>query len=267
MRFAPFLETGEFANVGIILLAADQSYFGFEIETQRYKRITNFFGDMDSRLYRQTVKELGLELERIQALIARQKNTSASDRVDAQVLFDELIRARESIVRFSQPGVVLADDPARQLDALHGYYVRRSFVTPEHRETALARGIGQWLRDVNISERFTPARLGNEEFETPKLPFVEQRNGKAVKVVKPLSLDQTTPIAILEHANKWKFRLTGLRERGLFDGRFLFAIDGPSGDQKRARAFEEARGLLTDIEATVVDYRDRKGVINFALEA
>ena len=40
VRFAPFVETGEFANVGIIMMAPKQRFFAFELELKRYKRIT-----------------------------------------------------------------------------------------------------------------------------------------------------------------------------------------------------------------------------------
>lgn len=264
VRFAPFVETGEFANVGIVLLAADHAYFGFELETRRHKRITQFFDDMDSRLYRQSIKELRVELARVQALIKRRDSAFGPD-AGVTALFEELIRPRESIVRFSDPRVVLAENPEKKLKTLHEYYVHRSFATPEHRETVLARGIGRWLKEVHASARFAPARLGNDEFETPELPFVERRDGRAFKVMKPLNLDQSTPSAILEHANRWQFRLAELRRRRLFEGRFLFAVDGPNDDDKRYKAFDDARGLLTNAQADVVSYANKDAVLDFAL--
>ncbi|MGN8198805.1 hypothetical protein ACS8Y6_08970 [Salinisphaera sp. RV14] len=143
--------------------------------------------------------------------------------------------------------------------------MHRSFHTPEQREAKLARGIGNWLKEVGISGRFKQARLGNDEFETPELPFVEQRDGKAHKAMKPLNLGQTTPSAILEHANRWQFRLAEIRRRHLFAGRFLFAVDGTNNDKKRSRAVEEARELLAKAEASVVSYQDKQAVLEFAL--
>ena len=42
LRFRPFAETGEFANVGIVLLAPEARFFGFRL-LKRYGRITQFF--------------------------------------------------------------------------------------------------------------------------------------------------------------------------------------------------------------------------------
>ncbi|MGB7756537.1 MAG: DUF3037 domain-containing protein [Salinisphaera sp.] len=262
VRFAPFVETGEFANVGVVLLAADQAFLGFELETRRSKRITDFFDDVDSRLYLQSVKELNAELKRLQRLVA----ADAGNYGDSAAIFEELIRPRESIIRFSEPRVVLADNPERKLAALHQYYVHRSFHTPEQREAKLARGIGNWLKDVGIRGRFTQARLGNDDFETPELPFVEQRDGKALKAMKPLNLGQTTPSAILEHANRWQFRLAEIRRRNLFSGQFLFAVDGPGNNKKLVKAFDEARDWLASAQATVVNYKERDAVLEFAMK-
>ena len=65
VRFAPFVETGEFANVGIIMMAPKQRFFAFELELKRYGRITRFFEDVDAKLYRKTLYNLKAELERV----------------------------------------------------------------------------------------------------------------------------------------------------------------------------------------------------------
>jgi len=65
VRFTPFVETGEFANVGIIMMAPKHRFFGFELETKRYGRITNFFEELDAKVYKKTLHNMKEELERI----------------------------------------------------------------------------------------------------------------------------------------------------------------------------------------------------------
>ncbi len=36
LRFLPYTETGEFANVGVVLACPATGYFGFKLETRRY---------------------------------------------------------------------------------------------------------------------------------------------------------------------------------------------------------------------------------------
>ena len=43
VRFMPFVETGEFGNVGVVLFSPTARFFGFRLLGQRISRITNFF--------------------------------------------------------------------------------------------------------------------------------------------------------------------------------------------------------------------------------
>ena len=47
VRFMPFVETEEFANVGVVLFAPQDRYFGFRLLGNRTSRITNFFEQME----------------------------------------------------------------------------------------------------------------------------------------------------------------------------------------------------------------------------
>ena len=51
LRFRPFVETGEFANVGVVLLAPEARFFGFKLlNKQRHGRITHFFHQLDRKV-------------------------------------------------------------------------------------------------------------------------------------------------------------------------------------------------------------------------
>jgi hypothetical protein len=50
LRFRPFAETGEFANVGVVLMAAEAGFFDFRL-LKRYGRITQFFYPFDREVY------------------------------------------------------------------------------------------------------------------------------------------------------------------------------------------------------------------------
>ncbi len=43
VRFMPYIETGEFANVGILLWAPKTRYLGFKLLRRKHARITQFF--------------------------------------------------------------------------------------------------------------------------------------------------------------------------------------------------------------------------------
>ena len=125
VRFSPFVETGEFANVGILMMAPKKQFFGFKLETQRYARVTDFFGGLKPELYRQTLFALRNEFERVHEVL----NEVGFEDELANRIFARLIRTRESIVRFSMPRLAVANDPGKKLDELFALYVGRNFIT------------------------------------------------------------------------------------------------------------------------------------------
>lgn len=49
VRFLPFVETGEFAVVGIVLFAPKASYFGYkQIPVEHHDRVIRFFQAFDA---------------------------------------------------------------------------------------------------------------------------------------------------------------------------------------------------------------------------
>ncbi len=268
VRFAPFVETGEFANVGILMMAPRARYFGFKLETRRFGRITRFFEELEPKLYRQTLFAVRDELDRVHALLKAHgfdKRGRSPDLDFAQRLFTEVVRPRESIIRFSEPGIVMAEEPAAQLKALFAYYVERNFVTKKDVETQLEKGIRKWLDQEKLSERFQRAAIGDDDYQT-SFPFVEQIDNEPVKIIKPLHLAQDNPSKIIDHGGTWLFRLDELRRRNKLPKKVLFTVAGPEGleDDRRRHAFDEIVGRLTETGVDVTDCINRERVLEFA---
>lgn len=268
VRFAPFVETGEFANVGILMMAPRARYFGFKLETRRFGRITRFFEELEPKLYRQALFTLRDELERVHDLLKAQgfdkrRNLPDSDLV--QRIFSEVVRPRESIVRFSEPRVVMAEEPGKKLKALFAYYVERNFVTREYVETQLEKGIRKWLFQENLGERFQRLTIGDDDYQAT-FPFVEQIDDRPAKIIKPLHLAQENPSKIIDHGGTWLFRVDELRRRHKLPDKVLFAVAGPEGIEvaHRHNAFEEIVGRLKRTGVDVTDYDNRKRVLEFA---
>ena len=52
-QFLPYAETGEFANVGVVLVCPSQCFMGAQfLSTKKTARITSFFDRLDKRVYR-----------------------------------------------------------------------------------------------------------------------------------------------------------------------------------------------------------------------
>ena len=162
VRFAPFVETGEFANVGIIMMAPKQRYFGFELELKRFARITNFFEDVDAKLYKKTLHNLKDELDRVTNVFKAHgfdKRLKVNDLDFANGLFNEIVRTRETIVRFGEVRTVLTNDPEQKLKELFAFYVERNFVTKKYQEELLEHDVRKLLHQANVGDRFERERL------------------------------------------------------------------------------------------------------------
>lgn len=268
IRFAPYVETGEFANVGILMIAPEQRYFDFKLETRRYGRVTRFFEELETGLYQEALHALKDELQRIQVLLEEPDFEAVRSMGDIHVfqqLFDEVIRPRESIVRFSEPRIMLAEDPLTACDELFAFYIERNFVTKEYRETVLEKGVRQWLQQAKIADRFQRLAVGDESYQRT-FPFVEQVGDKPVKVIKPLNLAHDQPSKIIDHGGSWIVTLDALKRRNQLPDQILFTIDSPANDTqgKRADACNEIVERLQETGVEVIQYANRERVLAFA---
>ncbi len=269
VRFAPFVETGEFANVGILMMAPKQRYFSFKLETRRHGRITRFFEELEPKLYREALYTLREELRRVHEVLKTHgfdKRRKTNDIDFARHLFAEVVRPRESIVRFSEPRIVLAKNPKEKLMELFAFYVERNFVTKEYKETVLEKGIRKLLYQAQIGERFQRMEIGDDEYKAT-FPFVEQVGHQPVKVIKPLHLAQNKPSKIIDHGGAWLFRIEELKRRNKLPDKVLFTVAGPddeSDNDRRQHAFSEMVGRLEETGVDVVPYTDKERVIEFA---
>jgi hypothetical protein len=266
VRFMPFVETGEFANVGIVLFCPNARFFGFKLLVNRHARVTNFFEQLDPKVFRLSMRTFREEMERIQSMrreMGTDRRFKDTDREGALRLWQEIIKPRETMLRFSESRLVLADDPRTKLSEVYQYYVERNFATREYQEKILERGVRGWLRDAKLLEKFHPARIGNDEYHA-QFPFVSGPDENPAKVIKPLNLDHSDASRIIDHGGQWVVRINALKKRELLPRSVLFAVNGPDDSTARGRAKSEVVGELRDSGVLVVPYGQVQPLIAFA---
>ena len=268
VRFAPFVETGEFANVGIVMMAPDFRYFGFELELKRYARITHFFEDVDARLYKKTLYNLREELERIGDLLKTygfDRRLKENDVDFARRLFAELVRPRETIVRFGQVRTVLANNPEKKLKELFAFYVERNFVTKKYQEELLLEsGVRKLLYRIHVGDLFEKTRVGDDTYHV-NFPFVRAERDQPLRIIKPLHLAHPEPTRIYEHGDAWIRRINRLKGKYLQPEHVLFTLAGPDKDGNRLKAYYDIEQELQTIGVKTVPYANRDEIERFAL--
>nr|WP_314605906.1 DUF3037 domain-containing protein [uncultured Janthinobacterium sp.] len=267
LRFRPFVETGEFANVGIALIAPEARFFGFLI-LKRYARITQFFHQLDRQIYldgRQLFKEemdrFALELRRL-ALDGRK---TQPDVVLARNLFAEVVRPREAMLQFADQRVVIAEDPKAKLLQLFDHYVERNFVTKEYQERLLENNVRKLLFNAQVGARYQREKVGTEDFAV-NFPFVDMVEGKAERVIKPLYLAQGDSTKILTHGGQWVDKVRRLRKRNALPPKVLFPVTQPAANTKPYHAFQEIMQDLLAENVQVVAADDERQILKFATD-
>lgn len=264
VRFTPFIETGEFANVGIVMISPKQDFFGFRLETKRYARITRFFDDIDATVYKKSLQHFMAEMNRVNDLFTHE----AHDPAFVQNLFGEITRPRETIVRFSKIRTVLTDNPKKQLDTLFAYYVERNFVTKKYKEVLLENDIRKLLNSANLGNTFSREQIGDDAYHVA-FPFVQQIENSLEKVIKPLHLGHNEPTKIYDHGAAWVIKVKKLQAKNVLHAdKTLFTLAAPEVAMgNRFEAYKEIEHDLLQTGIQVVPFlqdKSNKQIIEFA---
>lgn len=267
LRFRPFVETGEFANVGVVLMAPEARFFGYRLLT-RYGRITQFFHQLDRQVYLQGRGLFRQEMDRFAADLRRLALGDVHTTPDLPLagrLFTEFVRPREAMLQFDDQRLVLADDPRVKLDALFDHYIERNFVTKEYQERLLENTVRKLLVGQRLGAVYRAEKVGNQDFAV-NFPFVRLQDGRPARVIKPLFLAQDDTTKLLTHGGQWVDKIRRLKKRAALPQAVLFPVKAPVRDTKPYQAFEEIRDDLQAAGVTVVAANDENSILRFAAE-
>lgn len=233
MRFLPYPETGEFVNIGVVLIA-NNGDFRFKMEKKR-QRVTNFFPSLESKIYLRARHEMEAELARLSVFFT----TYRSDLPALLGTFKHLIHPRETMMRFSDPGTIATENANQAISDLFEHYVNHSFATKEYQETYLERQLGKLLSANDLKQRYSELRLGTADYPV-KFPFVMTKGVEPVQALKPIHLGHDEPSKIIEHGDAWISKVRRLSSAGQLAQDTLFIAGPPEeGKTKLLKAFRE----------------------------
>lgn len=262
VQFVPYSETGEFANVGVVLMCPETGYFGFQLQTRKYARVTAFFDELKSPVYLTAIKIIQGELTRIGEAVANAPSTGRMDHL--REMFTALVHPREAIVRFGTARAVLTDSPKQELKRLFDHYVDRSFATPEYVEMAIEKRLKALLGNLQLSQPFRAEKIGDDEVHA-RFPLVQRRGELFRKVIKPFNLTQSEPNGIFDHGDAWVQKIRRLRKKNLLPDDVMFAVEGPpTTDAKRYAAFMEICTELKQVEVQAMNAAEEERIVEFA---
>ena len=267
LRFRPFVETGEFANVGVVLLCPEGRFFGFKM-LKKYGRITKFFHQLDSKVY---LNGKALFIEELERFAMHLRGNALDDRKRvadvplAVQLFAELTRTRDAMLQFDERRVVLAADPKAKLNELFDHYVERNFVTKAYQERLLENSVRRMLfqGDNRVGAQYYQEKVGTADFIV-NFPFVRKSNEVVDRIIKPLYLAQDDSTKVLNHGGIWVDRVRRLHKRNALPKNVLFPLAAPKREAKAFLAYEEIRQELLDAGVEVTLANDEQRILAFA---
>lgn len=254
VRFLPYRDIGEFVTVGVVLHCPNTGYFGHRLVPARKKgRVTAFFPELDPQILTAALEGVGRQLGRVSQQFPQDQRSAASAEVQLR-RFAELIRRREGLLHFGEPGTRLAADPAAALDDLFEHYVNRQFAQRrEVQEEHMRKQLASFLREWDLADRYQHnRRVGDDDFHV-KMPFVHAEADLVIKAVKPLNLAQSEPTAIYQHGGTWVKTMERLKQRQRMPRSTVFTVQLPEPGRRREAA-ETISSELTQLGVDVVDF-------------
>ena len=130
LRFRPYVETEEFVNVGVLVVCQQPCLLHFVTEEQMPARAKALFPRQNEETFSTALESLRLEMARAKA--------GAYDPKSVLMAFNETVRIRESVFRFSEVRTKLTLNPHQLAEELFKLYVRMEVAEPARAKLVIA---------------------------------------------------------------------------------------------------------------------------------
>lgn len=221
VRYTPYAETEEFANIGVVLCAPKEKFFDFQITKRNDSRVRSFFhDDCIFPIAKDTIQR---ELQFAKA----QANQVVGHQQLAQ-FFRYFTAKKESIFQFSSTRVVLSANPKEELARIYNKYVNHSDYTKERREDVLAKELKRSIDRIDELKNAFKHESIDGYYAKFSMPLVAKKNNEIKCAIKPLAFIQAEPGKMMEHSDTWVMRVTRAAEENLLMiDDILFTIEVP----------------------------------------
>lgn len=255
VRFAPFTETEEFANVGIVLSAPAIGRMEYRLARKNLKRVNHFFEC--NNLFAKAMEIAQNELDAVQSMT---KEAQESQIVNH---FRYLTEPKESLIRFSPMRSILVDNLDATLEELFGRFIERQGTGHDRREEVMVREIRALFTEASIRSFRDETLTG--ELSKLHLPLVHRN--KVVAAIKPLAFDQTEPSSILDHCDQWLMKFVRAEREGIIHlENVLIPVSAPAENEstRHRKAVKMAKDSIRERGIKLVDYQATQAIAAFA---
>ena len=262
IRYAPYAETEEFANIGVVLCAPKLGQFHYQLTQSNNARVRNFF--QDDLIFPNAKDAIAREME-----FAQEQSYKFTSPEKLANFFNYLIGKKESIIHFSPARVVMADNPLNLTLEVFNKFVNHSTITKESREAILTKELkNRFSHYTDLKGIFKKETLGGE-LTRFSMPFVARQDDEILCAIKPLAFTQDKPEKMIEHCDSWVARiLRAASEKILSVPNVLFTIEQPfHPNGLEAKAMREICNTFDEKGIHHIEHKNEQSIIRFARQA
>ena len=259
VRYAPYAETEEFANIGVLLCAPKENYFDFQLTKRNDSRVKNFFHD--DCIFPVAKDSIQRELQ-----FAKMHATQIVGHQQLAQFFRYFTNKKESIFQFSSTRVILSENPKEELARIYNKYVNHADYTKERREDVLARELKRSIDRIDgLKNVFNQATIDGY-FAKFSMPLVAKKHDRIQCAIKPLAFTQTEPGKMMEHSDTWVMRITRAAEENLLSlDDILFTIETPeSPNSGQSKVIDIIKRTMDAKKINHIPASSHKETIDFA---
>lgn len=256
LRFVPYPETGEFANVGIVVVEPSKNKLTFKLEQKKTQRLTNFFHHLDKSIYRDSITAYQNELQYLQTKVEKGS-------LKATHAFDLLVQPREAILNFGEARGVLFDGSLDQaLSSLYADYVCHEFAKKTDYEAQLKSRVKVLVKDLKLRHPFIQCPTEKMGFKV-NFELAQVFENKIDRVIKPLSFAEKDASKIFEHAHLWLGKFERLKAFELLPKDIIFPFEMGAANEESMAAFEIIKSDFKNF-GDVTNSENKEAITDFA---
>lgn len=261
VRYSPYPETEEFANVGVVICAPKEGYFDFHITKRNDSRVRSFFHD-------NSIFPAAKDAFHCELVFAKSKAIEVSGAQNLANFFNYFTAKKESIFHFSPVRVVLTENPQKELKRIYNQYINHSDYTKTRREEILAKALKLSIERLDGMKNVFKSQKINGDLAKFSMPLVAKNNNTITRAIKPLAFENTDPGKMMEHGDAWVMRIKRATEEHLLSPKnVLFTIEEPDdASSSQMKVIMSIKKSMAAIGVNHLPADDMKSALDFAGE-
>ena len=248
LRYRHDAVTGEFANIGVVMLSEDR-FLGARF-CQKISRIKQFFANIQRTNFKQLMVYLQGKFDRISLEVADSIFPN-----ELLTVCHKILPPDDSAYQWSEIRQGLASSPEQEIDYLYDRLVAQYEIRNSHKrrnDDDIWNSFSKPLREHQVAKYLVPKRLETEDY---RWNFNHTFKNGCYHLYEPLAFDYEEPSQIAEKAIRWQGR--GYALQTAEKHQFWFLVGDVEGESRK-RAVDKALNLLNAIPAKVEIIREHE---------